>query len=176
MAGVTPVPGAIRRLFASFIQGRNGMYSAVLLGVLFFVLYPVLLVFINSFQVGGFGEPAVLGVGNWRDAFGDPRLRATLLNTVSLGLTYQAISLAAGILLAWLIARTDLPGRNWLEFGFWVAFFLPSLPLTLSWILLMDSERGLLNQLLAIIPMLKGFKFDIFTSVSYTHLTLPTSP
>ena len=172
MAGVKPVPGAIRRLFEPFIQGRNGMYSAVLLGVLFFVLYPVLLVFINSFQVGGFGEPAVLGVGNWRDAFGDPRLRATLLNTVSLGLTYQAISLAAGILLAWLIARTDLPGRNWLEFGFWVAFFLPSLPLTLSWILLMDSERGLLNQLLAIIPMLKGFKFDIFTwwGIVWVHL------
>ena len=172
MAGVTPVPGAIRRLFASLIQGRNGMYSAVLLGVLFFVLYPVLLVFINSFQVGGFGEPAVLGVGNWQDAFGDPRLRATLLNTVSLGLTYQAISLAAGILLAWLIARTDLPGRNWLEFGFWVAFFLPSLPLTLSWILLMDSERGLLNQLLAFIPMLKGFKFDIFTwwGIVWVHL------
>ena len=172
MAGVTSTDSSIRGLLASFVQGRNGMFSAVLVAVLFFVLYPVLLVFINSFQVGGLGEPVAWGAAHWRDAFGDPRLRATFVNTVALGLTYQAISLAAGILLAWLIARTDLPARNWLEFGFWVAFFLPSLPLTLSWILLMDSERGLLNQGLAIFPWLKGFKFDIFSwwGIVWVHL------
>ena len=37
-------------------------------------------------------------------------------------LVKQAITLPSAVAIAWLLARTDLPGRNGLEFGFWVAF------------------------------------------------------
>ncbi|MFM9970378.1 MAG: ABC transporter permease [Burkholderiales bacterium] len=166
------MPRGSRWPLNALFKGRNAWYTAVLAVALFFVLYPVLLVFIHSFQVGALGQAQSFGTENWSAAFSDPRLRNTLINTVALALTYQAISLVIAIVLAWLIARTDLPGRNWLEFGFWVAFFLPSLPLTLSWILLMDSERGLLNQLLSRMPFISNIKFDIFTwwGIVWVHL------
>ncbi len=47
--------------------------------------------------------------------------------------------------IAWLLARTDMPGAHWLEFGFWVAFFMPSLAFIQGWIFLIDSQRGLVN-------------------------------
>jgi iron(III) transport system permease protein len=145
------------------LRGSNLVCTLVLALIMFVVLYPVLLVFLNSFQVGALGRQSGWGLDNWIGAFTEPGLRSAFVNTVSLALATQAISMTAGILLAWLIARTDLPCRNWLEFGFWIAFFLPSLPLTLSWILLMDSERGVINQLLAGVPLLSKLKFDIFT-------------
>jgi hypothetical protein len=55
-----------------------------------------------------------------------------------------------------LIARTDLPGRHWLEFGFWVAVFLPSLTVVVGWILLFDGYNGLANKALEMLPF--GFR------------------
>jgi len=52
------------------------------------------------------------------------------------------------IFIAWLLARTDLPGRRWLEFSFWMAFLIPILGTTTGWILLLDPMFGLINQML----------------------------
>ncbi len=49
-------------------------------------------------------------------------------------------------MLAWLLARTDLPGRHWLEFGFWIAVLLPTLAVTLGWIMVFDGLNGLANR------------------------------
>jgi ABC-type sugar transport system permease subunit len=102
-------------------------------------------VVIESFQVAPPGQPAQYGLDSWRAAFAEPLLRAALVNTLKATVARQVISLALAILIAWLIARTDLPGRNLIEFGFWAAFFLPTLTVTLSWILLLDPDYGLVN-------------------------------
>ena len=106
--------------------------TLVLLGVAFCVVYPLLLVVLQSFQVAPPGQPAKYGLDGWRAAFAEPLLRAALLNTFKVTLARQVLSLALAILIAWLIARTDLPGRNWIEFAFWADFFLPTLTVTLS--------------------------------------------
>ena len=95
--------------------------------VAFLVLYPLWLLLLNSFQVGVAGTSATWGLANWRAAFVEPTLWSSVVNTVALAATRQALALVIGVPVAWLIARTDLPGRHWLEFGFWVAVFLPSL-------------------------------------------------
>ncbi|PYN10954.1 MAG: iron ABC transporter permease, partial [Candidatus Rokuibacteriota bacterium] len=78
-------------------------------------------------------------------------------------MTRQALSLALAILVAWLIARTDLPGRNWIEFAFWAAFFLPTLTVTLSWILLLDPDYGLINLALVGLGLVGRGPFDIYS-------------
>src|SRR5207247_8012088 len=125
--------------------------------------YPVALLVVNSFQVGAFGTPTTWGVQNWVSAFTQPDLLGALANTVSLAFVREGIGMVAGILLAWLIARTDLPGRNWLEFGFWVAVFLPVLTVTLSWIMVFDGHNGLANQLLQKLPFVRGAPFEIYS-------------
>jgi iron(III) transport system permease protein len=67
------------------------------------------------------------------------------------------------VMSAWLLARTDLPFGRWIEFGFWIAFFLPPLTSTMCWILLTDPHYGLLNQLLAGVFGLKQGPFNVYS-------------
>ena len=62
-----------------------------------------------------------------------------------------------------MLARTDLPWRNTFEFGFWVAFFLPPLTVTQSWLLMADSHYGLLNQAFAGIAGARQGPFNIYS-------------
>jgi iron(III) transport system permease protein len=65
---------------------------------------------------------------------------------MSLLFARQIIAFPIAIVVAWLIARTDIPWRGLFELMFWLSFFLPALSVTLGWILLLDPEYGLLNQ------------------------------
>jgi iron(III) transport system permease protein len=146
--------------------------TMVLALVAFLVVYPILLLVIHSFEVGPFGRPTTWGIENWVRAFTQPDLAGALWNTVSLAVTRQALAIVIAIPICWIIARTDLPGRNWLEFGFWVCVFLPQLTVTLGWIMVFDSHNGLANQLLEKLPFIEKGPFDIFTwwGIVMTHL------
>lgn len=160
MAGLTHAVGLRRgRRFELEAVFCSGVLAVVAFGVLF----PVVLVVLESFQVAPPGQPAAYGLDGWRAAFSEPGLRAALLNTLTVTLVRQLLSLPLAILIAWLLARTDLPGRHWIEFGFWAAFFLPTLTVTLSWILLLDPEYGLVNTWLARLPFVGKGPFDIYS-------------
>jgi iron(III) transport system permease protein len=137
--------------------------SAVLAVVSFGVVFPMLLVVLQSFQVAPPGQPAQYGLDGWRAAFAEPALRASLLNTLTVTFVRQLLSLPLAVLIAWLLARTDLPGRHWIEFAFWAAFFLPTLTVTLSWVLLLDPEYGLINTWLARVPFVGKGPFNIYS-------------
>src|SRR5690242_9068716 len=115
------------RLSSARVSFSTLLCTLVLATVAFLVVYPVGLLLFHSFEVGTFGQATHPGLDNWRAALTQPDLAAALWNTVSLALARQVIALPIAIAVAWLIARTDLPGRDWLEFGFWVTVFLPQL-------------------------------------------------
>ena len=141
------------------------------------VVYPVVILIANSFQVGQFGLPTHFGLDNWTLAFRSGKVADALKNTLTLSITRQAIALVVGVLVAWLLARTDLPGTRWLEFGFWVAVFLPTLTVTLGWIMVFDDFNGLANQLWQVIFGTKG-PFNIFSwwGIVWVHLVTGTIP
>lgn len=158
------------------LETQTVFYSAVLLLIAFVVVYPILLLLYQSFQVGPFGTETTWGLANWRRALGEPAMRDAIVNTLTLTITRQFIAFIIGIPIAWLLARTDIPGRYWLEFGFWVAFFLPSLTCTLGWILLLDPGYGLINELLQKLPFITEPPFDIFSwwGIVFAHLASGT--
>src|SRR5712691_2652236 len=121
MAGVTPSApvsgsggGAIDLRRARRIEAQTIFCSAVLAIVAFCVLFPVVLVVLESFQVAPPGQPAAYGLDGWRAALSEPGLRSALVNTLTVTLVRQLLSLPLAVLIAWLLARTDLPGRSWL--------------------------------------------------------------
>lgn len=136
------------------------------------VLAPLVMLFIHSFQVGTPGSQLSLGLDGWRQAFSDPRILRSVSNTLRLTLARQVIAIPLAILLAWLLARTDLPGRNGFEFCFWLSFFLPALSVTLGWILLLDRDYGLVNQWLVSLPGVRRGLFNIhsFWGIVWIHL------
>ena len=129
------------------IQSETFWCSVVLAGVAFFALYPILLIIVNSFQVAKPGAPALYGLQGWGAVLSQPGLKRALYNTFSLLVVRQLLSFPVAVLIAWLLARTDLPGKSALEFMFWLSFFLPSLSVTLGWILILDPDYGIANQI-----------------------------
>jgi iron(III) transport system permease protein len=142
-AAAAPRPAAARRLELGTV-----LLTLLVLVVGALVLLPVGAVVLQSFQVSQPGHPVQWGLAGWHGVFHDTSLRTAAWNTLTLTVARQVLSGALAIFVAWLLARTDVPGGKTFEFVFWLAFFLPALTVTLSWILLLDPQFGLVNQVL----------------------------
>ncbi len=149
------------------------LLMAVLIGFMgFYVLYPLVLILINSFNIATIAEPPAYGLQAWRDAFNEPGIRRSLWNSIKIGIVLQLFTLPLGIFIAWLVARTNILFSNAFEFGFWISFFLPPLATTFGWMLLLDPSTGLINSWLRQMPLVSGLNFDIysFSGIIWTHL------
>ena len=138
----------------------------------FLVLTPLFLMILNSFQTARPGQPIVWGIDGWVKAFSTPGIVKAMTNTFSLAITRQAIALLIGAFFAWLIARTNIPLKGTLEFFFWLSFFLPALPETMGWILLLDPKYGLLNQGLMNLGIVNQPLFNIYSfwGIVWAHM------
>jgi iron(III) transport system permease protein len=139
--------------------------AAVLLSLGFFLIWPVLLIVINSFNTADdwLVDPRVWGLEHWVTAFAKPDLLVTIWNSVLIwGLT-ALISFPVGVAIAWILARTQIPWSRQLEFLFWVAYMVPSLPVTIAWINLLDPYIGFINVLLVQLPFIDEGPFNIFS-------------
>jgi iron(III) transport system permease protein len=144
----------------------------LLIVVGFLVLTPLFLMILNSFQTARPGQPILWGLEGWVKAFTTPGIVKAMTNTFTLAITRQAIALLIGSFFAWLIARTDIPMKGTLEFFFWLSFFLPALPETMGWILLLDPKYGLLNQGLINLGVFSQPLFNIYSfwGIVWAHM------
>lgn len=141
------------------------------------VALPLVLLLVNSLNTATPGQPAAFGIRDWVQAFGDATAIRSFWYTVGLGAVRIAIALPIGLTMAWLIGRTDMPGRTIVELLCWTGIFLPALPLTFGWILLMDPQFGLVNMALKqALPFLHGSVFNIygFWGIVWVHLASTT--
>ncbi|HVR17715.1 MAG TPA: ABC transporter permease subunit, partial [Candidatus Limnocylindrales bacterium] len=161
----------------SFFSWRKlSLPSLPMIGLLavvgFLVLTPLFLMILNSFQTARPGQPIVWGMEGWVKAFNTPGILKAIGNTFTLAITRQTIALFVGSFFAWLIARSDIPMKGMLEFFFWLSFFLPALPETMGWILLLDPKYGLLNQGLMSLGVISNPLFNIYSfwGIVWAHM------
>ena len=140
--------------------------AAVLILLGFYLIWPIFLLLINSFNTARdmFVDPRVWGLDHWRAAYDEPsRLLTPLRNSLLIwGLTVL-ISFPIGITIAWLLARTKVPFSHSLEFLFWIAYMVPGLPVTIAWMTLLDPSIGFINQALTQLPFIEQGPFNIFS-------------
>jgi iron(III) transport system permease protein len=155
---------------------QSFIHWLVLIFVLVAVLYPAGLIILSSFETPDAQGGGPFSLQAWKLAFADPAMVSAIWNTLTVTLARQAIALPIAIILAWLIARTDVPAANTLEFLFWLGYFLPPLPVTMGWILLLEPDYGLVNQWLAKVPFLPRAPFNIYSfwGIVWAHLTTST--
>ena len=149
------------------VRPRNSTYvmAALLLVLGFFLIFPIILILGISFNTSEsiwFGE-RTWGLDNWRVAWEEPRIFQALRNTVMIWFLVVAISFPIATVIAWVLARTNIPMSNTLEVVFWVSFMMPGLATTLSWITLMDPSIGLFNKALVALPFVDQGPFNIYS-------------
>lgn len=118
---------------------------AMLLAVLCFLsVYPLAMLFYGSIHSTPPATPGVFNLDGYR-AIADSHNLPVVWNTVSLAAFNTAISVCLAIGLAWIIARTDTPGRGALEVLITLPFFVPPILTQTSWGMLANANAGSLN-------------------------------
>ncbi len=145
--------------------------------VALFTVLPVAFVVVGSFDGARAGQPWQWSLQPWADAFRSPRTLQSIGYSVLLAMR-APVGVLIGFFIAWLIVRVQIPGRSFIEFALWVAFFLPALPVAIGWVLLLDSKYGLVNQVLMALPFVSGPPFNInsVAGILWVHMTLSTVP
>src|SRR5437868_12384943 len=69
-----------------------------------------------------------------------------VLNTLTVSLAATVMALVFGFLMAWILTRTNVPGRRFFEQAMVVPYYLTPLLGALAWSLLGTPESGFLNQ------------------------------
>ena len=109
------------------------------------VLYPVFFLLQASLDVGDpqARPPTAYGLDNFSGLFQFPQI---LLNTLTVSLAATVMALVFGFVMAWILARTNVPGRRTFEQLMAVPYYLTPLLGALAWSLLGAPESGFINQ------------------------------
>jgi len=147
------------------LLGWRGVGAWVSLPTLLLIVVAVLTVTpVATALLAGFRDapPGRPGAVSWESiraslaVMGQPDVWQVLWTTVWLSTVRAVLALGLAVVLAWIIARTDCPFRNQLEFLLVLSFFFPLLGKVLGWALLLSPQKGYLNQLLRQLPFFAG--------------------
>src|SRR5690606_610734 len=89
-----------------------------------------------------------LTLENFGTILGEETYQRAFLNTFLVGVLATAMAALLGILLAWIVVRSDVPWANALRVGIMIPFFISPFVGALAWTLLLQRDVGPVNMLL----------------------------
>ncbi len=113
-----------------------------------------------SLSVGSETGPTL---AHYRRVFADAALQKALWNTLVLAFWVGLASLAVGAPLAWLTARTDVPGRGLIRGLVLASFVTPPFLGAFAWVMLAGPNAGFVNKLWRSLTGAEGALFNIFS-------------
>ena len=123
----------------------------LLVGVSVAALLPVigllLVIFWMGFWQSGPGEPVVYTLNHYRNILTDSFTFKTLLNTLGFASTTVLVSLFFAIPIAWLVERTDLPGKELVFTLMAVGALVPTFFTAMGWVFLLHPRIGVVNRI-----------------------------
>jgi iron(III) transport system permease protein len=143
-------PATIHPIRVRLIRGLEGlrqerMRSLVMVVAVaivgWLVLYPLGILF----EIGLRDENGTLTLANYGQVLTEPGLVSALVNSIVISVSVTAGSLVLAIPMAWAVARTTMPGRQFVRVVMLVAFVIPNFISVIAWILLLGPNAGLIN-------------------------------
>jgi iron(III) transport system permease protein len=109
------------------------------------VLYPIFYLVQAALDVGDpdARPPSAYGLGNFEAL---PQYSEIMLNTLAVSLAATVMALLFGFVTAWILSRTNVPGRRTLEQLMAVPYYMTPLLGAFAWSLLGAPESGFVNQ------------------------------
>jgi iron(III) transport system permease protein len=144
------------------VKGR-WLFVAISVAALAPVVAFLVIVLWMGFWEGGPGDPVVYTVKHYRTLFSDPSTYRTLANTVGFAATAVAVSLLFAVPTAWLVERTDLPGKNLVFALITIGVLVPTFFTAMGWVFLLHPRIGIINKYLMEWLGLEQAPFNIAT-------------
>jgi iron(III) transport system permease protein len=130
-------------------KGR-GMALPLTLGLILaiLVIVPIGLMFFGAIRTGTFVDPkAAFSLKSLAAVYTTLPFLKTLGITVAASLFVSLLACTAGIALAWLVARTDIPNKGLMENSVIAPLYLSPFVGALAWLILASPKAGLINVL-----------------------------
>lgn len=120
---------------------------AVMLVVAFLVVLPMVFLVEESLNVGDpmAFPPQEFGIKNYIAMFDEDF--NVLVNTAVIALTATVMAILIGFTLAWILTRTNVPGRDKLERLMELPYYMTPLVGALAWSIIAGPKSGFINQL-----------------------------
>ena len=123
-----------------------GIFLAAALATSVVILALLAIVVALSFRQGGLADPrATWSIANYPAIFLDGFTYRVLGNTLGFAAVTLVVALGLGIPAAWLVERTDLPGKRLLFTFMAVGLLLPGFAAAMGWLFLLHPRIGLVN-------------------------------
>ncbi len=113
----------------------------VLALVIVLIVFPLTLLFLSSFYAGG-----KLSLSGYQDTFSRRSNVRSALNTLYLAVLTTIFATLIGSVLAWIVARTDIPGRSILKTLLMVPYMIPPFIGAMGWMFLF-GKGGYANRI-----------------------------
>ena len=111
------------------------------------VLALVAVVFWVSFVESSLIDPTIeFGFANYVSAYTNSFALQVLSNTVLFSVVTLVVALAFGVPIAWLVTRTDLPGRAFVFIAITLTILVPGYTSAMGWLFLAHPRIGLINK------------------------------
>ena len=110
------------------------------------VIYPLAFLIVESVNVGDpqIFPPEEYGLGNYANLYEDSRV---ITNTLLVACISTVFAVIFGFIMAWILTRTAIPGRERLERLMELPYYMTPLIGALAWGVLLGPKTGLINQL-----------------------------
>ena len=112
---------------------------------LFILLLMAIVVWMSTLP-GLPGDPGFT-VENYTDVFEDGVIFDALINSFLIGVGTVAVNMLFAVPLAWLVHRTDMPGKPLVVTLVAISILIPGFLKAMGWILVLSPDIGLLNSL-----------------------------
>lgn len=130
--------------------------------LLYLVGFPLTMLLLGSASVEGELTKG-LTLANYTRTYSDPRTYSLLLNSVLYSLGSSVLALTLGTGLAWIVERTNTPGRRAFFALSLIPLIVPGVVSTIAWIFLLSGQIGVVNRALMAVFGLERAPFEIFS-------------
>jgi iron(III) transport system permease protein len=155
MSLITNLPRNVARLLPSEFEllaakkrrrprGVAMLITSLLCGVAIFGFVVVIVWIGFKENTGGVIAPGYT-LKYYRDLFSEAYVYRALLNTVGFAAISLAVAFAVAMPLAWIVERSDLPGRQLIYFLMIIGVLVPGLFTAMGWMFLLHPQIGILN-------------------------------
>lgn len=149
---------ATARLRSNWFTIENCVSGAAILTLIVLIVLPLLSLISGSVWTG-----SGWGLQNFGRVLSQSLYYESLFNSLTLGAWTALLSVAIGVPLAWAVARTDLPGRQFVKLTATMAYISPPFLLAIAYVNLFSPRAGVINHLLSNITGSGALAFNIFS-------------
>jgi iron(III) transport system permease protein len=132
------------RILGTSVLRRNVALGLLVALLLFLTAYPLGMLVYGSLHTTPPGAEGTFNLDGYRAMMSGTNA-LVLFNTIVLSFVKTVLAMGVALFLAWIVARTDTPGRDTLEVLITLPFYIPPILTAMAWGMLATPKGGLVN-------------------------------